>query len=165
MPAIGGHHKPHRGETDTWLTPPDVVGAVGPFDLDPCCPAVMPWPTATRMVHHPAEDGLAIQWKGRVWLNPPYGPDAEVWLKKLADHGDGVALLMARTETRWFFSQVWERADALLFFKGRLHFHRPDGKRAKANAGAGSVLVAYGRDNAVRLRLADLDGQFIALRN
>lgn len=165
MKAIGGHHKPHRGETDDWLTPPEIVSALGPFDLDPCCPLSMPWATAARMVLFPAEDGKLVEWSGRVWLNPPYGPEAEWWLRRLADHGDGVALVLARTETRWFFDQVWDRAGAVLFIKGRLHFHRPDGTRAKANAGAGSVLVAYGTNNADRLRTCGIAGRFINLKD
>lgn len=46
MAAIGGHQKPVRGGTDRWLTPPEIVEALGPFDLDPCAEAVMPWKTA-----------------------------------------------------------------------------------------------------------------------
>jgi hypothetical protein len=43
-----------------------------------------------------------------------------------------------------FFSEVWAKADAVLFLRGRLHFHYVDGTRAAANAGAPSVFVAYG---------------------
>ncbi len=167
MRAIGGHHQPNRGLSDDWLTPPEIITALGRFDLDPCCPSVMPWRTADKMLHWPTDDGLSTPswpWFGRVWMNPPYGPDAAVWLERLAMHGDGIALILARTETRWFFSEVWEKASAVLFLKGRLHFHRPDGTRAKANAGAGSVLVAYGDQNAETLRSSGLAGRFIQLR-
>ena len=68
----------------TWLTPPHIIEALGPFDLDPCCPPVMPWRTATRMVCRP-DDGLAVDWRGsRVWCNPPYGRDAVPFMRKLA---------------------------------------------------------------------------------
>lgn len=33
----------------TWLTPPHIIEALGPFDLDPCCPPTMPWRTATQI--------------------------------------------------------------------------------------------------------------------
>lgn len=36
----------------TWLTPPEVIRALGRFTLDPCCPPVMPWRTADKMLTH-----------------------------------------------------------------------------------------------------------------
>lgn len=36
--------------TDRWLTPPELVEALGPFDTDPCCEPWMPWRTAARML-------------------------------------------------------------------------------------------------------------------
>ena len=99
----------------------------------------------------------------RIWMNRPYGPRAEPFLEKLVEHGDGIALLFARTETAMFHRYVWSTADALLFLKGRVHFHRPDGTRAPGNAGGPSVLIAYGRQNALALRNSDLDGAFVPL--
>lgn len=73
----------------TWLTPPHIVEALGPFDLDPCCPPNMPWRTATQMVCRP-DDGLAVDWTGkRVWCNPPYGREAVPFLRKMAEHEGG----------------------------------------------------------------------------
>lgn len=161
--GIGGHHRGFRGRTDTWLTPPDLIRKLGPFDLGPCCPAEMPWQTAKAMIHWP-NDGLAAEWAGSVWLNPPYGPRTGSWLRKLAAHGNGMALIFARTETADFHEHVWRKANALLFLSGRLHFHRADGTRASASAGGPSVVVAYGMDMALRLRLADLTGHYIGLR-
>lgn len=155
-------------KNDEWLTPPDLVAALGPFDLDPCSPgARRPWDTAR--VHFglcsygPPADGLALPWFGRVWLNPPYGREADAWLAKLVSHGDGVALIFARTETEMFFKQVWEQADAVLFLRGRLHFHYVDGRRADANGGAPSVLIAYGPNNVAALRRISHRGQFVPL--
>lgn len=47
-----------------------------------------------------------------------------------------------------------QQATAVLFIGGRLHFHYVDGKRAKANSGAPSVLIAYGMDDAAVLAAA-----------
>lgn len=145
--------RPNRGLTDEWLTPPDLLEALGPFDLDPCAPVERPWPTAAR--HYTAEDdGMAQPWEGRVWLNPPYGPLAGMWVRRLADHGNGVALLYCRTETRMFFESVWPRASGLLFLRGRLRHFRVDGSQA-GNAPASSVLIAYDRyDSTVQNRRA-----------
>src|SRR5690606_7612872 len=147
-----GHQSQRMGK-DEWLTPPDLLRELGPFDLDPCAPITRPWPTADH--HYTIEDdGLSRPWFGRVWLNPPYGRETGRWLARLADHGNGLALIFARTETEMFFSHVWEQADTVLFLRGRLHFHHVDGIRAPANGGAPSVLIAYGAENA--RALADL---------
>ncbi|HWP53591.1 MAG TPA: DNA N-6-adenine-methyltransferase [Pyrinomonadaceae bacterium] len=146
--------KTHKEE---WLTPPEIIRALGRFDLDPCAPIIRPWPTADQ--HYTiADDGLKQQWTGRVWMNPPFGAKARVWLKKLADHGNGIALIAARTETRAFYESVWMRADAVLFLIGRPHFHHVNGERASANSGAPICLVAYGKQNVVALRESGLWG-------
>lgn len=159
----GIHTRPVRGLSDDWLTPPVVVRALGRFDLDPCAHPNQFYRTADHMVHPPA-DGLALDWYGRVWLNPPYGAQIRRWVSRLAAHGNGIALVPARTEVEaWFWPFVWEKADALLFLRGRLYFHRPDGTTA-GNAGHGSVLAAYGPTNAAALRRCGLAGQYVPLR-
>jgi hypothetical protein len=156
-----GSHQSGSGGSDEWLTAPAVLDALGPFDLDPCAPINRPWPTAAT--HYTIEDdGLRQPWAGRVWLNPPYAKSGP-WLHRLADHGQGTALIFARTETALWFRHVWPRASALLFIQGRLYFYRTNGTRSRANSGAPSVLVAYGSDDAERLRIAPLAGKFVAL--
>jgi len=158
-----GSHQSSAMKNDEWLTPPEIHNKLGTFDLDPCAPVVRPWPTADR--HYTINDnGLLQPWIGRVWMNPPYGREAAAWLDRLADHGNGIALIFARTETDMFFRHVWERATAVLFIRGRLHFHYVTGGRAKANAGAPSCLVAYGQDNALMLCECGIRGQMVSLQ-
>jgi DNA N-6-adenine-methyltransferase Dam len=158
--GISGHHSAQMN-SDQWLTPPEIIAALGPFDLDPCAaPEPRPWPTAARHVALP-ENGLAIPWHGRVWLNPPYSREVGRWLGRLAAHGCGTALVFARTETSWFVDSVWYHADAALFLHGRVHFYRPSGRRARANSGGPSVLVAYGAYDAQRLAACGVPGTFI----
>lgn len=160
-----GSHQSARMISDTWLTPPAIVEALGPFDLDPCAaPDPRPWPTADRHIARPA-DGLAEPWAGFVWCNPPYSRDAVHWLRKMSEHGNGIALVFARTETEWFWETVWRSptASAALFIEGRLYFHHADGTRAAANSGAPSVLVSYGRIGAARLMSCGLSGAFVPL--
>lgn len=165
--SIGGHQSAAAIST-TWLTPPHVLDALGgweSFDLDPCAaPDPRPWPTAWRMNALADGDGLALEWTGRVFLNGPYGGELAAWLAKLAEHGQGTALMFARTETEMFHRHVWERASGLLFLEGRLHFHHANGMRAKANGGAPSVLAAYGQNDMDILAACDLPGAFVPLR-
>lgn len=157
--GIGSHQSAKMGK-DEWLTPPELLYKLGKFDLDPCSPIKRPWITALN--HYTLEDdGLKSEWYGRVWLNPPYGREAEKWLKRMVEHGNGIALIFARTETKMFFEHVWKKASAVLFIEGRLHFHHVNGDRAKGNAGAPSVLVAYGAKNAMELYNSGVEGKFL----
>lgn len=134
-------------KNDEWLTPPEITKPLGRFDLDPCAPIVRPWSTADK--HYTIEDdGLVQPWFGRVWMNPPFGREAVKWLRKMVKHGNGIALIPARTETAMFYECVWGVADAICFIKGRPHFHFVDGTRAPFNSGAPICLVAYGKGNA-----------------
>ena len=84
-------------------------------------------------------------------MNPPYGNRTKQWMKKMAEHDNGIALIFARTETRIFFPYIWDYADSIFFVKGRLNFYHIDGTRGDANSGAPSVLIAYGKENTKRL--------------
>jgi hypothetical protein len=141
-----------------WLTPPEVLRALGPFDLDPCAPTSRPWDMARE---HYSSSGLERQWFGRVWLNPPYGPHLAKWLAKMCGHKNGIALTFARTETRVFQQHVFPQATLLLFIAGRLRFWRPDGTEGDC-AAAPSVLIAYDEANARVLRASGIKGSFVA---
>lgn len=143
-----GSHQRTVGKSQTHLTPRWIIDALGPFDLDPCAADPRPWDCAARN-YTEAQDGLSLPWEGRVWLNPPFDRyQVGRWMKRLADHGDGIALLHARVETDWFRA-AWERADALLFLDKRIHFHRQDGTAHPANSGAPVVLVSFGNKGAL----------------
>ena len=164
--AIGGHHSA-GAKTHTWLTPPAILDALGPFDLDPCaCPEPRPWATAATMWTRD-DNPLNRQWPAgaRVWMNPPFGPKATAiaFMARMAEHGRGTALLYARTETDLFFDTVWAKASVLLFLKGRINFHHQDGRRAKANSGAPVVLIAYGQHDAACLVASGLAGKLVVL--
>lgn len=106
--------------------------------------------------------------KGAVSLNGPDKPE-QVYVfqdegqveERMGLHGHGLALVPARTETRWFIRTVWEMADAVLFLHSRPHFHYPDGKRAPFNSGAPICLVGYGSVGSERLRGSALRGTYI----
>jgi hypothetical protein len=155
-------HRPYRGLTEDWITPPEIVGALGHFDLDPCACEPQPFQYADRS-YTKSVDGLAQPWRGRVWLNPPYGPSTRKWLLRLAEHGNGIALVQARIETAWFFDAVWDQAEAVFVMKGRPTFYHPDGSRASGNSGGPCVLVAYGENNAEILRNSGIVGKLISL--
>lgn len=162
----GIHTKPNNGSTNDWITPPKIVAALGKFTLDPCAHPNQFYRTASYMIAPPA-DGLKVFWhpRRRVWLNPPYGQQISLWLERLSNHGNGVALVPARTEVEsWFWPFIWDRAHAVLFLRGRLYFHKPDGALT-GNAGHGSVLVAYGSKNAGLLAASGIVGRYFKLKD
>ena len=162
VPRTYRHHERTQGLTNTWITPRHITQALGKFDLDPCAATEMPW-------YHAAnnwtieDDGLSQHWFGRVWLNPPYGRQTAIWMKRLAEYGNGVALVHARCETKWFHDSVFSFASSLFFLRGRVRFCRPDGTPGKAPT-APSVLVAYGKANTDALRACGLSGHFVELQ-
>jgi len=147
---------------DEWLTPPGIIDKLGSFDLDPCTPDIMPWKTA-EMRYIKKDDGLSKMWMGRVWLNPPFGNQQKLWLKRMVDHGNGIALIHARVEMNWFHDLVWNSAYAVLFLKGRLTFYYVNGKKAGNNSGSPIALVAYEQKNAEVLKQCDIRGKYIHL--
>ncbi len=153
-------HELSEDPTTTWLTPPSLLRSLGEFDLDPCTPIDMPWKTAKQR-YTKIDDGLVKPWEGRIWLNPPYGKELRPWMRKMARHGNGIALIFSRTETDVWFDYVWPKHDAILFILGRINFHKPDGEKARRNAGAGSALIAYGKGNAEILKQSRIPGHLI----
>ena len=145
-------HTRRENTTDSWVTPKWLIDQLGPFDLDPCACESQPWPCAEKQ-YTEIDDGLMKTWDGLVWCNPPYGRKLGDWLNRMAMHGNGIALVFARTETRAFFNYVWPSAMTLLFMKGRLTFCYPDGSEPKKghNSGGPSVLIGYGSTAAARL--------------
>ena len=157
----------------TWLTPRCILDPRGRFDLDPCCPdGGMPWRTADRMVTKD-EDGLRQDWEGlRVWLNPPYGREAEPFFRKLVSRsrGGGVALVFARTDTKLWQDYIFPNAHSVLFLRRRVRFCRQDGTPGET-ATAPSALISFSAEDAdVLARAVDplrpdaLSGFVVSLR-
>ena len=158
-------HESNKTACVDWLTPRYIIEAMPVFDLDPCASVNQQWPTAKEMIRPPA-DGLRAEWFGRVWCNPPYGHRViGPWMKRMAEHANGVALVFARTETVWFHEYVWPYASGLLFFRGRLTFIHGEAvsqrQRYGGNAACPSVLVAFGSECRDVLESVKLAGAFI----
>lgn len=150
-----------KNRTDDWLTPPEIINSLGKFDLDPCSPTKRPWDTAKKHFTF-IDNGLLKEWFGRVWLNPPYS-NAEPWLNRMALHDNGIALLFTRTDTKGFQQYVFPFASSIMFVNGRITFCNIDGTRARFNAGAPSVLVAYNENNSEILESSPIRGTHIPL--
>jgi len=172
MPVKGFTHESTYNESKEWYTPRGIFDALGlEFDLDPCSPGaeIVPWIPAKRHLTY-LDNGLIAHWEGRVFMNPPYGMDTPEWFKHFvlayeAGCCDGIALVFARTDTRWFHNYI-RSADAICFVQGRISFVRAkdeekdidypalyaQGKyEPKGGCGAASMLVAFGEECAEKL--------------
>lgn len=148
--------------SDEWYTPKEIIDALGTFDLDPCSPVNPLWQTADIM-YNKNDNGLSKEWFGRVWLNPPYSrPLIEQFVKRLAEHGNGIALLFNRCDSKMFQDIIFEKATAMKFLRNRIRFFRPDGTRGDS-PGCGSILIAFGKENAKVLKSCTIAGKYVRI--
>lgn len=161
----GFTHESTHNESKEWYTPREIFKGLGiDFDLDPCSPGadIARWIPAQS--HYTIQDdGLSSKWFGNVFVNPPYGADTPRWMARLKEHGNGIALVFARTDTKWFHDYI-PYADAICFVKGRIQFVPAENAMMYANGlvkpnggcGAASMLIAYGKKNAEILKNSNL---------
>ena len=97
-------------DTPEWYTPAHIIEAVvavlGTIDLDPCAEPAKRVPAAAHFTVE--DDGLSQPWRGRVYMNPPYGRGIGEWVAKLAEEfrygnvREAIALVPARVDTTWW---------------------------------------------------------------
>lgn len=146
--------------SDEWYTPLELVRSLGHFDLDPCA---APGHITADHQFYKNDDGLHQTWTGRVWLNPPYSqPLLKQFLLKMVEHANGIVLLFNRCDNTMFHDIIFPFATAMKFLRKRIHFIRPDGSYAGTPT-CGSVLIAFGFNNAICLKNNNLEGKFIWL--
>jgi len=144
---------------EDWITPPEIVEALGTFDLDPCSSHFQKQPYAKKQ-YYIEDNSLEKEWYGRVWLNPPYGTKTQKFVKKLSEHGNGIALIFTRVDTKLWHEVIFRYADAIFILKGRLKFYDTEGNEGDS-AGAGSAFIAFGKDNVTALENSGFKGHFI----
>jgi hypothetical protein len=155
-----GSHQTTIGKSQVHITPKYFIDRLGPFGLDPAA-ALPRFYNCAEVNWH--EGGLERGWPKHllVWLNPPF--DRYVvseFIERLERHGNGVALLHARTEAGWF-EPIWRSASGILFLADRIKFFRPDGTEQPANSGAPPVLVSFGDEALTRLQRCGIAGYLV----
>lgn len=114
----------YSSQTDLWATPQEFFDKYNEkftFTLDPCATADnAKCPTFFTKEN----DGLAQEWTGSVWMNPPYGREIGHWMKKAYESSQKgatvVCLVPSRTDTRWWHDYAMK--GEIEFIKGRLKF-------------------------------------------
>ena len=96
----------------------DSLDAKYHFDIDVCANKDN---TKCKLFYSVDVDGLAQEWKGVCWMNPPYGRQIGKWLQKAYESDATVVCLVpARTDTAWWHDYCMK--GEITFIRGRLKF-------------------------------------------
>ncbi|MDP3703016.1 MAG: DNA N-6-adenine-methyltransferase [Candidatus Omnitrophota bacterium] len=122
-------------ESHEWYTPARYVEAarevLGHFDVDPASSEQANQTVLAARFYTEADNGLAFDWPGKVWMNPPYGQLVGAFVGRLVQQfRDGIvteAIVLVNahsTDTAWF-QPLWDHT--LCFTDHRINFEAPDG--------------------------------------
>ena len=150
--------KPHvtfNSGNNEWYTPADIINAarnvLGTIDLDPASSEIANETVQAAKFFTVEDDGLAHEWHGNIWLNPPYSSDLiGQFADKLihSDFNQAIVLVNNATDTEWF-CKLAERAAVVVFPKGRVKFHKPDGSTGAPLQGQA---ILYFGDNVLSFK-------------
>lgn len=128
-----------------WYTPEEYLDAardvLGAIDLDPASSAAAQKAVGAKRFFSEKQDGLKQEWRGRVWLNPPYAQPliSEFVSKMVAERraenvSAAIMLTHNYTDTAWFHEAA-SLADAICFTRGRVKFIDENGEEAAPTQG------------------------------
>lgn len=151
MRKIEEKKKPHvtnNSKDDEWYTPAQYIEAarkvLGTIDLDPASNDFANETVKATTYYTEETDGLAQEWFGNIWMNPPY---STALLNRFADKlvesdfEQAIVLVNNATETAWFEKMVGS-ASAIVFHKGRIKFVKRDGEHGTPLQG--QAFIYYG---------------------
>jgi hypothetical protein len=146
MEAEGTNIRGTQGAGDNeWFTPPENIKlareVLGEIDLDPASHRAAQNTVRARNFFTLQDDGVTKEWRGRVWLNPPYAqPAIGHFIDKLVaeiDVGrvtDAILLTHNYTDTSWFHKAA-AFSSRICFTRGRIRFIAPHGGVAAPTQG------------------------------
>lgn len=137
---------------DEWYTPAWLFDALGlRFDIDVCAPIDRTYmSTPADQIFTKDDDGLAQDWDGLIWCNPPYS-DATPWAERMIEHGNGILLSHVPINGLWCL-RAWNAALVVRLLQG-MEFVRPSG--ALQRPAYWLQLVAFGSQAASALWTLD----------
>ena len=129
-------HVANNSGNNEWYTPSEYIEAarkaMGSIDTDPASNDIANKVVKAEKYYTIETDGLAHDWHGNVWMNPPYSSDLITkFIEKLKEqrrnYEQAIILVNNATETQWFY-EIVKIASAVCFPKSRVKFYMPDGK-------------------------------------
>jgi ParB family chromosome partitioning protein len=144
-PAIAHNHRAQGTGENEWYTPSEHIElarvVLGGIDLDPASSDLANDRVKAEAFFTAEDNGLSKDWRGRVWLNPPYSqPAIANFSEKLASEWElgniesAIALTHNYTDTGWFH-RLASACSAICFTRGRIGFLSPEGKKASPTQG------------------------------
>ena len=129
-------HVANNSGNNEWYTPAEYIEAareaMGSIDTDPASNDIANKIVKAEKYYTIETNGLAHDWHGNVWMNPPYSSDLITkFIEKLKEqrrnYEQAIILVNNATETQWFY-EIVKIASAVCFPKSRVKFYMPDGK-------------------------------------
>jgi phage N-6-adenine-methyltransferase len=151
------------GEDDEWYTPADYIERArqalgGTIDIDGASNAKAQKVVRATRYFTQDDDGLAQEWHGTVWLNPPYSRKDEFITKlldELAARRTTAAVLLTHNSTS---ATWWQRAAKgarqVCFPCGRIKFVAPDGTEGASPAQGQSLFFFNDTPSNIEFELA-----------
>lgn len=154
-------HVSHNSGNNEWYTPAEYIDAarqvMGEIDLDPASNPTANTVVNAKVFYTAGDDGLARDWSGNVWMNPPYASElVKQFAAKMARHwragdiSEAIVLVNNATETEWFRTLI-DCATAVAFPHSRVKFWQPNGEPGSPLQG--QALIYLG-DNPTGFRTA-----------
>lgn len=144
-------HVSHNSVENEWYTPSKYIEAartaMGSIDLDPASCELAQETVQAGQYFTIDDNGLTKEWRGNVWLNPPYSKEsvglfAAKLVEETANLSQAVVLVNNATDTHWFH-EIASVSTAICLVRGRIKFYDKTGKPANTPV-QGQVFVYIG---------------------
>lgn len=141
--ALSSEIKHYRGQftgKNEWYTPSQYIemarSVMGGIDVDPASNDFAQNTVKAGVYYTEETDGLSKEWRGNVWINPPYSqPEIVYFTDKLIEEiqngntSSAIILTHNSTDTAWF-QKLAQNASAICFTRGRVKFEGVNGEIA-----------------------------------
>lgn len=147
-------HVSHNSGENEWYTPSEYIEAarevLGTIDLDPASSDIANERVKATSYFTKEDNGLAHEWHGNVWMNPPYAqPLISSFAEKVVEEFDAariraaIVLVNNATDTKWF--RTMEAVSPAICFTPRIRFIDPSGNPSGAPL-QGQAILYMGDD-------------------
>lgn len=153
-------HVSANSGNNEWYTPPQFIEmareVMGSIDTDPATSEFANQNVKAETYYTAETDGRNKEWRGNVWLNPPYSQplmsefSEAATSKRLEKEFEQACILVNNaTETAWF-QRMMDAATAVAFLRGRVRYL--DGQGNPANMPLQGQAMIYMGDNVEKFK-------------